>query len=358
MLRSTPNGFANSRREPHPAAVGGGLSARQAVGRAGWDENAYQATLAKEVKEVIRHQKEVGIDIPSDGEFGKGISWSQYVIERMSGFERRPFQGENSWRRADRTKFAAFYDEMDAKEGMATTMDPVCVGPIEYTGFEAVQRDIANMKNARRHGVTEGFFQVASPSSVIPDRRNEYYKSEDDIMHAIAGAMNAEYKAIVDPGLLVQLDDARLAVTYDRMVPPASLDDYLNWVGKQIELINYSLRGIPRRSRTVSRLLGKLNGPHTTDIPLRDLIDHIYRIKAGCFVIEGGNPPSRSVGREEAAGGGGIGVISHSSDQRRRTSQARVDAQKIPRTHRPRERGWRDDGLRFAQGPFYQVLKR
>ncbi len=134
------------------------------------DETAYQAKLAEEVKEVIRQQKEVGVDIPSDGEFGKGISWSQYVIERMTGFERRPFKGENSWRRgADRTKFSAFYDEMDAKEGMATTMDSVCVGPIEYSGFEAVQRDIANMKNAlAANGVSEGFLPVASPSSVIP----------------------------------------------------------------------------------------------------------------------------------------------------------------------------------------------
>ncbi len=256
------------------------------------DEAAHQAQLAVEVKGVIRQQKEVGVDIPSDGEFGKGISWSQYVIERMSGFERRPFNGENAWRRgADRTQFSAFYDEMDQKEGMATTMDSVCVGPIEYTGFAAVQRDISNMKNAlAANGVAEGFLPVASPSSVIPDRRNEYYKSEDDIMHAIATAMNAEYKAIVDSGLLVQLDDARLAVTYDRMVPPATMDEYLKWVDKQIELINYSLRGIPEDRVRYHVCWGSWNGPHTTDVPLRTIVERIYTIKAGCFVIEGANP--------------------------------------------------------------------
>jgi 5-methyltetrahydropteroyltriglutamate--homocysteine methyltransferase len=325
------------------------------------DETAYQATLANEVKDVIRQQKEAGIDIPSDGEFGKGISWSQYVIERMSGFERRPFQGDNTWRRgADRTKFGAFYDEMDAKEGMATTMDSVCIGPIEYTGFEAVQRDISNMKNAlAANGVAEGFLPVASPSSVIPDRRNEYYKSEDDIMHAIATAMNAEYKAIVDSGLLVQLDDARLAVTYDRMVPPASMEDYQKWVGKQIELINYSLRGIPEDRVRYHVCWGSWNGPHTTDVPLRDLLDQIYQIKAGCFVIEGGNPRHEhewKVWGEKKPHAEKIlatGVISHSTNV---VEHPELVAERIVRIAKliGRENVMATTDCGFAQGPFYR----
>jgi hypothetical protein len=102
-------------------------------------------------------------------------------------------------------------------------------------------------------------------------------KTEDDIMHAIATAMNAEYKAIVDSGLLGQLDDARLAVTYDRMVPPGDLADYLTWVAKQVELINYSLRGIPEDRVRYHVCWGSWNGPHTTDVPLRAIIDEHIR---------------------------------------------------------------------------------
>jgi 5-methyltetrahydropteroyltriglutamate--homocysteine methyltransferase len=342
-----------------PQSVVDHLRAKQAG--AAVDENAHRAKLAEEVKEVIRQQKDVGVDIPSDGEFGKGISWSQYVIERLSGFERRPFQGENSWRRgADRTRFGAFYDEMDSKEGMATTLDSVCVGPIEYTGFEALQRDIDNMKNAlAANGVQEGFLPVASPSSVIPDRRNEYYATEDDIMHAIATAMNAEYKKIVESGLIVQLDDARLAVTYDRMVPPASFEDYRKWVGKQVELINYSLRDIPEEKVRYHVCWGSWNGPHTTDVPLRDIIDLIYQIKAGCFVIEGANPRHEhewKVWGEKKLAPGRIlatGVISHATNV---VEHPELVAERIVRIANliGRENVMAATDCGFAQGPFYR----
>lgn len=325
------------------------------------DEAAHQAKLKEEVREVVAQQNAAGIDIPSDGEFGKGISWSQYVIERMSGFERRPFKGDNSWRRgADRTRFAAFYDEMDSKEGMATTMDSVCVGPIEYTGQAAVQLDIDNMKAAMAaNGVAEGFLPVASPSSVIPDRRNEFYKSEDDIMHAIATAMNAEYKAIVDSGLLVQLDDARLAVTYDRMVPPGDLGDYVKWVAKQVELINYSLRGIPEDRVRYHVCWGSWNGPHTTDVPLRAIIDEIYKINAGCFVIEGANPRHEhewKVWGEKKPKAGRMlatGVISHATNV---VEHPELVAERIVRIAKliGRENVIAGTDCGFAQGPFYR----
>ena len=102
-----------------------------------YDESAYQACLTSSVAEVVRQQAEVGIDVPSDGEYGKSISWSQYVLERLSGFERRPIKNEaaNPFRRgADRARFAEFYAELDAHEGVVTSVDAVCVGPIRYTG--------------------------------------------------------------------------------------------------------------------------------------------------------------------------------------------------------------------------------
>ena len=131
------------------------------------------------------------------------------------------------------TRFAEFYAELDAREGVATTTEAICVGPITYTGQAELQRDIDNFKAALKGvKVEEAFLPVAAPASVIPDRKNEYYKSEDELQAAIAEAMRTEYKMIVDAGFLVQLDDARNAVTYDRMVPPASFADYRRWLAQ------------------------------------------------------------------------------------------------------------------------------
>src|SRR5438045_1000967 len=117
----------------------------------GFDQKAYDQCLTQSVADVVHEQAKTGVDVVSDGEFGKSISWSQYVIERLSGFERRPFKpGQNTFQRgADRTRFAEFYAELDAREGVATTMDSVCVGPITYTGQKEPQSDIDSCKAAR-----------------------------------------------------------------------------------------------------------------------------------------------------------------------------------------------------------------
>src|ERR671917_512654 len=108
-----------------------------------YDETAYQACLRESVAEVVRRQAEAGVDVVSDGEFGKSISWAQYALERLSGFERRPVKpGANPFARgADRTRFAEFYAELDAKEEPATTTDSVCIGSVAYTGQAELQRD-------------------------------------------------------------------------------------------------------------------------------------------------------------------------------------------------------------------------
>src|SRR5207247_9395354 len=171
---------------------------------------------------------------------------------RLAGFERRPAKpGANPFSRgADRQRFAEFYAELDAADGPpatagATGVLAVCSGPIEYTGQDELRRDIANFKAAlAAAGVKQGFLPVAAPASVIPDRKNEYYKSDDECLRAIARAMRTEYKAIVDAGLLLQLDDARFAVTYDRMVPPARIGEYRRWVELHVEVLNDALAGI------------------------------------------------------------------------------------------------------------------
>jgi 5-methyltetrahydropteroyltriglutamate--homocysteine methyltransferase len=257
------------------------------------DEAAFATCLKSSVAEVVRQQAEAGVDVVSDGEFGKTISWSQYALERLSGFERRPMKaGANPFARgADRTRFAEFYAELDARDAPATQSEAACIGPIAYTGQAALQRDIDNLKAAlAKSPAVEAFLPVAAPASVIPDRKNEYYASEDDCLQAIAEAMRTEYRMIVDAGFLVQLDDARTAVTFDRMVPPASFADYRDWVARYVEVVNHALEGIPEDRVRYHVCWGSWPGPHTTDVPLRDIVDLILKMRVGAFVIEGANP--------------------------------------------------------------------
>ena len=216
------------------------------------------------------------------------------MLERLSGFERRPIKSEtaNPFKRgADRTRFAEFYAELDAREGVATTTDAICVGPIKYTGQAELQRDIDNFKAALKNvKVEEAFLPVAAPASVIPDRKNEYYKNDDELQAAIAEAMHTEYKMIVDAGFLVQLDDARNAVTYDRMVPPASFADYRSWLAQQVEIINHAIEGLPPERIRYHVCWGSWPGPHVSDVPLKDIVDLILKVKVGAYVIEGANP--------------------------------------------------------------------
>jgi 5-methyltetrahydropteroyltriglutamate--homocysteine methyltransferase len=272
------------------------------------DEAGFQACLAASVADIVRQQAEAGVDVVSDGEFGKTISWSQYALERLSGFERRPMRpGANPFARgADRSRFAEFYAELDARDAPATQSEAACVGPIAYTGQAALRRDIDNLRAALAKtemaetavtdtavtdtAVTEAFLPVAAPASVVPDRKNEFYATEDDCLQAIAEAMRTEYRMIVDAGFLVQLDDARTAVTYDRMVPPASFADYRRWVGRHVEVLNHALDGIPQDRVRYHVCWGSWPGPHTTDVPLRDIVDLILQVRAGAYVIEGANP--------------------------------------------------------------------
>ena len=274
-----------------PPALQDFLRARQ-TGKP-YDQAAYNSCLKDAVAEVVRKQADVGIDVVSDGEFGKSISWSQYVLERLSGFERRPIKpGANPFTRGvDREHFAEFYAELDAREGVSTTVEAVCVGPIAYTGQAELERDIDDFKSALKGvDVVEAFLPVAAPASVIPDRKNEYYKNEEDLIRAIGAAMRTEYRMIIDAGFVLQLDDARAAVTYDRMVPPASFADYRNWLALQVEVLNEAIAGLPRDRIRYHVCWGSWPGPHTTDVALKDIVDLIMGMKVGAFVIEGANP--------------------------------------------------------------------
>jgi 5-methyltetrahydropteroyltriglutamate--homocysteine methyltransferase len=343
-----------------PPALQEFLRAKQA--RKPYDEAAYAQCLKDSVAEVVRKQAEVGVDVISDGEFGKSISWSQYVLERLSGFERRPIKaGANPFTRGvDRERFAEFYAELDAREAVATTVEAVCVGPVAYTGQAELQRDIDNFKSALRDvKVEEAFLPVAAPASVIPDRKNEYYKSDEELIRAIGAAMRTEYRMIIDAGFVLQLDDARAAVTYDRMVPPASFTDYRKWFALQVEVLNEAIAGLPMDRIRYHVCWGSWPGPHTTDVALKDIIDLILGMKVGAFVIEGANPRHEHEWRvwESAKLPKGKvlipGVISHATNV---VEHPELVAERIARLARlvGRENVIAGTDCGFAQGPFYR----
>jgi len=343
-----------------PPALQDFLRARQS-GKP-YDAAAYDACLTHSVAEIVRQQAEAGVDVVSDGEFGKAISWSQYALERLSGFERRPIAGDaNPFKRgADRERFAEFYAELDAHDGVSTTAESVCVGSVKYTGQQELQRDIDNFKAALAGvAVTEAFLPVAAPASVIPDRKNAFYKDDEELAWAIAEAMRAEYRMIVDAGFLVQLDDARNAVTFDRMVPPASFADYRRWLERQVEIINHAIEGIPPERIRYHVCWGSWPGPHTTDVPLEDIVDLILKVKVGAYVIEGANPRHEhewTVWKEAKLGDGQVlipGVISHATNV---VEHPELVAERIVRLAKlvGRENVIAGTDCGFAQGPFHR----
>ena len=306
---------------------------------------------------------QAGVDVVSDGEFGKSISWSQYALERLSGFERRPVKpGANPFQRgADRERFAEFYAELDAREER---------GDARWTRSASDRSPIPGRRSCsatstisrpRSQGVTveEAFLPVAAPASVIPDRKNEYYKSDEECLAAIGTAMRTEYKMIVDAGFVLQLDDARAAVTYDRMVPPASFADYRKWVALHMEVLNHAIEGLPPDRIRYHVCWGSWPGPHTTDVPLKDIVDLILEVKVGAYVIEGANPRHEhewKVWQDIKLPEGKVlipGVISHATNV---VEHPELVAERIVRYARlvGRENVLAGTDCGFAQGPFHR----
>jgi 5-methyltetrahydropteroyltriglutamate--homocysteine methyltransferase len=336
----------------------------------GVDAAEYDGLLRRSVKEIVRHQAEVGIDVVSDGEFGKNISWSQYVLERLSGFERRPLRDSDEdpfAKGEDRARFPEFYAENDALDssvsggdGGAVKCESVCVGPITYTGQAALERDIDNFKAALEAAdVVEGFLPVAAPASAIPDRKNEHYDSDEECMFALAEAMRTEYRMIVDAGLLVQVDDARAAVTYDRMVPPATFEDYRAWLELHMGALNHALEGIPADRVRYHVCWGSWPGPHTTDVALKEIVDLILSVNAGAYVLENANPRHEHEWRiwesVELPDDKLLipGVISHATNI---VEHPELVAERIARLARlvGRENVIGSTDCGFAQGPFHR----
>ena len=267
-----------------------------------YDHAAFEACLRDSVAEVVRQQAEVGIDVVSDGEFGKTFTWAWYIRDRLDGFEERPFQptGEigpqdPSRQGQDRREYAEFYADYFRRNPIASGVrdrgQAVCVGPIRYAGQEAIARDIADLKAGMdAAGVAEGFLPVVAPSSAVPIRVDEHYDSDEDFIFALADALNEEYRAIVDAGLSLQVDDAYLATMYDTMVPPASMAEYREWAQLRVEALNRALEGIPPERSRYHVCWGSWNGPHSNDVALRDIVDLILQVRVGGYSLEQANP--------------------------------------------------------------------
>jgi len=278
------------------------------------DERAYQTRLGAAVVEVVRRQHAVGIDVPGDGEYGKAMgqrvnygAWWSYSFQRLGGLElgmelyRIPARRSEPGRvrltsfsdRRDRALFSAAYADPDS--GVSTNRGgpgmrlPVCRGPLVYTGQEAIQADIAHMKAAlAAAGVAEGFMTSIAPGSASRIG-NEHYQTEEELIFACAEAMREEYQAILDAGLVLQLDDPAMAENWDMINPEPSVEDYRKLAMVRVEALNHALRGFPRDRIRFHLCWGSWHGPHVTDIPLRDIVDVMLAVNCRAYSFEAGN---------------------------------------------------------------------
>ncbi len=323
----------------------------------------FEDCLARSVREVVRRQAEIGIDVVNDGEFGKTVSWSRYVVERLSGFEQRERKpGDTAMpaavRGKERRDFADFYQEYDPKQGFTRMTGWSVTGPIRYEGHDALKRDIKDLKCAAEGlEVQELFMPAVAPCSILPDRKDEYYKSDEEYLFALADAMHEEYKAIVDAGFVLQVDDAYFALTYDTIVPPGTLADYRKWAAVRVEALNHALKGIPQDRTRYHMCWGSWNGPHVTDVPIRDIVDLVLQVRVGGYCLEMANPRHEHewrVWENVDLPPGRIlvpGVISHATNV---VEHPELVAERLVRLARAvgRENVMAGTDCGFAQGPF------
>jgi 5-methyltetrahydropteroyltriglutamate--homocysteine methyltransferase len=258
------------------------------------DTAVFAECLRASVSEVARAQADIGLDIINDGEFGKTISWSRYVVERVSGVVRQSNRREGMPAGVigkERRDFAEFYAEYDHTQNFSGLAGWQVNGAIKYVGQEALQRDIACLKGAvADQEIEDAFMTAVAPGSVIPDRDDRYYPDDETFLFAVADALHEEYQAIVDAGLVLQIDDAYLATTYDVIVPPGDLRDYRRWAELRVEALNRALHGLPEERTRYHVCWGSWNGPHVTDVPFKEIADIVLRVRVGGYALEMANP--------------------------------------------------------------------
>ena len=268
----------------------------------GRGETATERDVAGSVREVVAMQRAIGLDIVNEGEFAKGGDWLNYIDGRLGGFERREVTGTPLIAQGkDREEFAAFYKYASERGSLFYTSPEsgkpmikrnywVCTGPIRYVGQAAMQAEIDTFKAAlSADEVSDCFLTTTAPSSLEPYHGNEHYASTEEFVFALAEAMRSEYETIAGAGFILQVDDAWLAALWDRIGLQMGLPAFRKYCMLRVEALNHALRNIPEDRIRYHLCWGSWHGPHAHDLPLRDIVDVLLKVKAQAYLIEGAN---------------------------------------------------------------------
>ncbi len=274
---------------PRPADLRAMVVAKSA-GEA-YDAAALDRRLAEAVAETVQRQQGCGIDVVNDGELSK-YNFTDYVRGRIAGYEARPNSGRRrlSMTARDEVKFADYFANVPRARALGPATMPVCVAKLRYVGQVELRKDLDNFTTALAGvNVAGAFLPANTPGTIEHWIANEYYKSDEEFVFAIADAMHEEYQAIVDAGFLLQIDDPDLPDGW-ACLPGIGIADYRKYATLRVDALNHALRGIPKEKVRLHVCWGSFHGPHHDDIPLKDIIDLIFRVNAGSYSIEASNP--------------------------------------------------------------------
>lgn len=271
------------------------------------DMQAFHARLPSAVAEIVDRQKAIGIDIPNDGEYVKAGSYTGYMQERVSGWESVPSAGRTPKRAGvaerDRRQFPGFYESGlwlsgsggPIRPGFSTPGAPrmfenvrVCTGPVKYTAQQQIKQDVKNFQAALKGKDSEGFIAALGPLSLGAGATNEYYPNEEAYMMAVAEAVRDEYKAIVDGGFIVQIDEPEFATSW-MFYPDWDVPRYRKYLEFCVEVINHALEGLPEDQIRFHFCWGSGHRPHVHDIELKHIADLAMKINAQAYGIESAN---------------------------------------------------------------------
>jgi 5-methyltetrahydropteroyltriglutamate--homocysteine methyltransferase len=264
-----------------------------------YDRAAFDTRIRQAIDAIVRQQADVGIDIVDDGEHSK-VNWMAYARARLSGLEEIDSPPRFRGPTRDSRAFPQTYEDMRvmlaARSGAIVakrTVRPraqVCTGPIKYIGQAELATDIENFKNALKGVAAEDAFMTAiSPSNLELYYENRYYASQEEYLAALSEAMRVEYKAIVDAGLLLQIDDPRMATHYNRAVD-ASIEDCRKFIALRVEAVNHALRGIPAERVRFHTCYSVNIAPRVHDFELRHFVDLMLQVNAATYLVEAANP--------------------------------------------------------------------